>query len=125
MPLSDEQNQLLDSHLQDVRLKIIQAAEEAVSSDGKLEIQKLISIASDFAQCERLATHTSISVWSQITSIFSCLPGIIWVSAMLAVTFGLLSAKYPESSSLSDMAKVFAGAIVGASGAGGMAVRKP
>ena len=124
MPLTDEQNKLLDSHCYDVSIKIVQAAEEAASGN-ELEVQKLISLASSFAQTEKIPTQASVTVWGQITSVFSCVAGIIWVSAMLAVTFRLLSAKYPESSSLSDMAKVFAGANIGVAGVGGMAVRNP
>jgi hypothetical protein len=124
MSLSEEQIKLIDTHLNDVRLQILVAAESVVNAEGMIEAQKLFSIASEFAQSEPFPSRVYTPVWCQITNVLTSVPGIIWVSALLAVTFGLLSANYPDSSSLSDMAKVFAGAIVGASGVSGTVSRK-
>ncbi|MFZ2403545.1 MAG: hypothetical protein WAW41_00295 [Methylobacter sp.] len=126
MPLTEEQIKFINTHLEDVREQIIQVAEvEASKNAGKLEVQKLISIALEFAQSEPFPPRESTSVWCQITSVLTSVPGIIWVSAILTVTFGVLSAFYPASTSLSDMAKVFAGAIVGASGVSATTTRRP
>lgn len=124
MSLTEEQIKFVNTHLDDVRQQILQAAEDVSKTEGKLEVQRLVSIASEFAQSEPFPSRVYTPVWCQITNVLTSVPGIIWVSALLAVTFGLLSANYPDSSSLSDMAKVFAGAIVGASGVSGTVSRK-
>ena len=126
MPLTEDQIKFINTPLEDVKEQIIQAAEVVASKNaGKLEVQKLVSIASEFAQSEPFPHRDSTSVWHQITSVLTSVPGIIWVSAILTVTFGVLSAFYPASTSLSDMAKVFAGAIVGASGVSATTTRRP
>jgi len=96
MPLTEDQIKFINTHLEDVKEQIIQAAEVVASKNaGKLEVQKLVSIASEFAQSEPFSTQRiGIRVY-QITSVLTSVPGIIWVSAILTVTFGVLSAFYP------------------------------
>lgn len=116
MALTEDQTNFIKIHLDDVREHITQAAKSECESTGKLEAQKLLAIASEYARTQPIPPSTPQSNWSAITTVLIGVPGIIWISALLAVSFGALSAIYPGSASLSDLAKVFAGAIVGASG---------
>jgi hypothetical protein len=54
---------------------------------------------------------------SAISSLFSSIPPIAIVSAILAVVFGYLGSRPGGGQSALDIAKIFAGAVVGSSGA--------
>lgn len=116
MALTEDQKNFINVHLDDVREHIIQVAIAECEKSGKLEAQKLLAIASEYARTQPITPDLPPSTWSAIVTVLVGVPGIIWISALLAVSFGALSAIYPGSTSLSDLAKVFAGAIVGASG---------
>jgi hypothetical protein len=94
--------------LADVKNQIIRTAEAAAQKEGLLDTPQLGSILSTYARTTPIPVVES--AWAQIISV----PGIIWITALLALIFGVLSIWYPG---LSDIAKVFAGAVVGASGA--------
>ena len=108
MPLSENQLQLVESHLAEVKKKIVEAAESVTRKDGGPDIPQLGMIVANFARTKPIPTADR--AWPQIIGV----PGIIWITALLALTFGVLSIWYPG---LADLAKVFAGAVVGASGA--------
>jgi hypothetical protein len=109
MALTDEQKKTVDTYLEEVKQQIIATAEEvAAKNGGKIDTAEVGSILSEFARTKPIPITQS--AWAQIISV----PGIVWISTLLTVTFGVLSVWYPA---LSDLAKVFAGAIVGASGA--------
>jgi hypothetical protein len=53
--------------------------------------------------------------WSIVKSVFSWTPSITTVSALLAIAFGIIGWRAPSPNAF-DIAKVFAGAIVGSAG---------
>ena len=87
---------------------------EANSAD-ELDLQSLTQLASQYVHTkpQPQSQLPSISAWQQIIAV----PGMIWISSILAIAFGILSVYPKESAALADIAKVFAGAIVGAIGA--------
>ena len=108
MTLPEQQLEMVDKHLADVKQEIVGAANAAVQHDGSIDIPRLGSILSTYARTQPIPAVES--TWAQIISV----PGIVWISALLALSFGVLSIWYPT---MGDIAKVFAGAVVGASGA--------
>src|SRR5947209_2622228 len=108
MSLSNDQLQQVDVHLAQVKRQIIAAADAAERDGGPIDIPQLGSILSTFSRTKPIPVAES--AWAQIIAV----PGIIWISALLALIFGVLSIWY---AGLSDIAKVFAGAVVGAAGA--------
>lgn len=107
----EEQAKLITQHLNAARRQI---EADATAAGEELDIPQLGRILEKYARTAPIPPSTKPTLWGQILNV----PGILWISAALAVTFGLLSRETPA---LSDIAKVFAGAIVGAAGAGGIA----
>jgi hypothetical protein len=109
MALTDDQKKTVDTYMEEVKQRIIETAEETASKNGgKIDTAQVGAILSTYARTKPIPITES--AWAQIIAV----PGIVWISAILTVTFGILSVYYPA---LADLAKVFAGAIVGASGA--------
>lgn len=118
MSLTNEQFELINAHLEDVKENIIKNANSKIEQNGFIDIESLLAIATAFAQNHPIEPRKNEGIFSKITDVLVSVPGIIWISSLLAVTFGVLSLS-TDSTSMSDLAKVFAGSIVGASGAGG------
>jgi hypothetical protein len=110
-------NDVIDSHLQAVKDCILRDAAEN-SDKGTVDARAVLEAVDKFSRTVPLATGSTQSVGQQA---LLNVPGLVWISAILAIVFGYLAkdgnAPSQFSASMSDIAKVFAGAIVGASGA--------
>ena len=105
-------------HLQDVKDCILRALKDGVknSKGGKVNAKSVSDAVDLYSRIEPFPPGEEKSVLVQAVLNVLNVPGIIWISAILSIVFGILGAKTSDPS-LSDIAKVFAGAIVGASGA--------
>jgi hypothetical protein len=107
----------LREHLAAVQEQIIREARQVATSEGDQDIlpKHVSQAAMRFAPGARYPDeHT----WGQ--RILSSISGITIISALLALLFGILSIPRiggPNSTGNVDIAKVFAGAIVGSAGA--------
>ncbi len=106
MSLTPKHIEILELHIQDVKEQIISAANKE-GGDGPIDIPQLGNVMARYARTRPIPPVES--AWAQIIGV----PGIIWIAALLALIFGILTVWYPD---LADIAKVLAGAIVGASG---------
>jgi hypothetical protein len=122
--LSDGAKAFLDGHLAKVRERIIEeAAKQSDSSIQPLALEPmaLADAAKSFAPGDLVPVSSGrTSIWQRL---FDPISGMTLVCALLAVVFGVLglwaqkNAKADAQSWL-DVAKVFAGAVVGSTGAG-------
>lgn len=115
-PLSKVDQQWLDNHLELIRQLITQ---EAFRTAGERELQSpngldVAEAAKRFAPGAKFPDEPSFS-----ERIKSSLSGITLVSALLAVVFGVLGVLQQQNqAAYFDIVKLFAGAIVGSTGAG-------
>jgi hypothetical protein len=121
MNLTEAQSAWIQAHLEEVRLKIEQHAEEIGGDKITLE-DVAVAIADVCPIKHRTKSRTGLA--NILLAFFSSLPAIAWVSAVLTVIFGVLGmwgkgVVNPSSTEMHgwlDIAKIFAGAVVGASG---------
>ena len=121
MELHDGTKLWLQEHLDEIKKKIEARAEKIISGDGLSEQMAVAKAAGEFAPGHEFIQPKEpppIPFWSRISESFS---GITLVSAALVVIFGLLGF-YDHSAPDSaqrwlDIAKIFAGAVVGSAGA--------
>jgi len=119
--LSNASREWLGEHFQSVQKRILQDAKALAQSDGREEIlpTDVATAAGRYAPGHPFPEFTSI--WHRFASSIS---GITVVSAVLAVVFGLLGAMFTYKSNgysdggYFDIVKLFAGAVVGSTGAG-------
>lgn len=110
----------LGEHLDVVRRKIVDHAAGIAKQDNRqmIEPTDIAEAVKTFAPGLELPDRTYISRWARI---FSWTPSVTTVSAVLAVVFAGIGvyalSKQKDASSLFDIAKLLAGAIVGAAGA--------
>ncbi|MBX7210412.1 MAG: hypothetical protein K1X78_19025 [Verrucomicrobiaceae bacterium] len=123
MDLTTSQNEWIQAHLEEVRLKIVKRAQE-IGEDSVTVEDVAVAIADVCPIKHRANSRAGVMRTSILLSFFSSLPAIAWVSAALAVAFGVLGVFGKGFGNLSptetqgwlDIAKIFAGAVVGASG---------
>jgi len=110
----------LAEHLQRIHDRIVEQAAKLAESDNRTNIEPrdVAEAVKTFAPGVEVPDRTRITIWVRI---LSWSPTITTVSALLALVFGGIGAyalsKGKDAGSLFDIAKVFAGAIVGAAGA--------
>jgi len=110
--------------LRDVKDSIVSAVNQK-SQAGKVNAKDVADAVGRFSRTTELAPDAEKSMFDEAVINILNVPGIIWISAILSIVFGILGA-VKENQSLSDIAKVFAGAIVGASGVTATnAIKKP
>jgi hypothetical protein len=120
--LSTGASEWLQEHLDLVRNKVVTEAEERAKRDNRsaVEPRDIAEAVKVFAPGENITADTSTGRMSYPASILervlSWTPSITTVSAVLAIVFGIIGWK-SQSASAFDIAKIFAGAVVGASGA--------
>ena len=117
MDQTEEATKWLDRHLGKIRHKIVADAEARATTDKaeKIDADHVVPAAMRFAPGSPIPIAAEpVSLGQSLLNV----PGIIWISAILAIVFGVLQSQYTTSSSLGDIAKIFAGAIVGGIGAG-------
>ena len=116
--LKDSQ-QWLDAHLEKIREAVIDDAVKR-SGDGEPSPEDVAISAMKIAPSERMALEATKprGISLPFGFIFRSLPPIAWVSALLAIVFGGLGLYADPSSQQGwlDIAKIFAGAVVGAAG---------
>ena len=120
MELQDGTSKFLQEHLDEIKKKIEARAEKLMSGDGLSEQMAVAKAIEAFAPGHEFVRPTEprpTPFWSRISESFS---GITLVSAALVVIFGLLGF-YDHSAADSaqrwlDIAKIFAGAVVGSAG---------
>jgi len=112
--LSNRAEAALDEHIELIKKAIIEEA-RAASGSGTLQPMQVLDAAKLYAPGYRLPTQT-YTFWSRIGESIS---GITLISALLAIIFGSFgwSLGTPAGAGLLDIAKIFAGAIVGSTGA--------
>jgi hypothetical protein len=107
----------LNEHLDSVKVKIIEEAGKIskAPSEGKIEVMAVSDAAKKYAPGGPFELQND-SVWRRI---FEPISGLTLVSAVLAVTFGWLGLRATGAMQQGwlDIAKIFAGAIVGSAGA--------
>jgi len=124
-PLTPVEEQMLDNHLKRIRKLIVQEAvriakDRGVQPPDPPEELDVAEAAKRFAPGKKFPED---ALWQRTKSSLS---GITLVSALLAVVFGILGAlvnyghlaNAGSSTAYFDIAKLFAGAIVGSTGAG-------
>jgi hypothetical protein len=120
--LSESDEQWLDDHLRRIRKLItdeaIRAAKDRDFQCTEPEVLDVADAAKRFAPGVRFPDEPSF-----IERIGASLSGITFVSALLAIVFGLIGLLQPAGSTTTtaacfDIVKLFAGAVVGSTGAG-------
>lgn len=110
----------LSEHLQRVQEKIVEQAGKLAERDNRTNIEPrdVAEAVKTFAPGIAVPgmAPEPLTGLSLIHAIVSWAPSITTVSALLAVVFGIIGWQAKDSSAF-DIAKVFAGAIVGAAGA--------
>jgi hypothetical protein len=118
---SENLNRYVDWHLNDVKKSILEEVKKkAAATGGMISASNASGAVGLFSSTEPIPKGPENSPIVQALLNIVNIPGIIWISAILATVFGILASTTKEpslSASMSDIAKVFAGAIVGASGA--------
>ena len=107
----------LDDHLLYIKRKIIEEARKvAKESRGEDTIQPLdvAEAAKLYAPGRQISAQKEISFWRRLTD---SITGITLISAILAIVFGFLGYFTPTQEGWLDIAKIFAGAVVGSAGA--------
>jgi hypothetical protein len=104
----------LREHLAEVERQIVREARQLAAEEGGKDIlpKHVSQAAMRFAPGARYPDRIT---WWQ--SILASISGITIISALLALLFGILSVWGPNSTGNIDIVKVFAGAIVGSTGA--------
>jgi hypothetical protein len=110
--LSDGSWSWLDEHLESIRKEIIQEAKTLAEEDSSSEVlpKHVAQAAMRFAPGERFPAE--MGFWARI---FASISGITIISAILAICFGVLTAI--GKGDYLDVVKIFAGAVVGSTGA--------
>lgn len=124
-PLTPVEEQMLDNHLKRIRKLIVEEAVRIAKDRGVQPPQSpeeldVAEAAKRFAPGKKFPED---ALWQRTKSSLS---GITLVSALLAVIFGILGAlvnsghlaNAGNSTAYFDIAKLFAGAVVGSTGAG-------
>ena len=114
----------LTEHLQRVQDKIVEEAARLAAQDNRAQIDprdiaeaaKAFAPGIEVSQVPQLSGRPAAPRKPLLLELLSSAPSITTVSAVLAVIFGVIGWRAKDSSAF-DIAKVFAGAIVGAAGA--------
>jgi hypothetical protein len=108
----------VDWHLGEVKDAILRTLGDNAKSSksGTVSAESVADAVAHFSRTQPFSDENVKSVWAQAAANILNVPGILWISAILSIVFGILGSQYNQPT-LSDLAKVFAGAIVGASGA--------
>jgi hypothetical protein len=114
-PMTPGTSQWLDDHLETVKSKILTEASRYANRDGSIEPRHIAEAAKLFAPGFEVPREPLIVRTGIVQGIFSWTPSITTVSALLAIAFGVIGWRAPSPSAF-DIAKVFAGAIVGSAG---------
>ena len=107
----------LEDHLLYIKSKIIEEAQKvAKESRGEDTIQPLdvAEAAKLYAPGRQVTAQKETSFWHRVGD---SITGITLVSAILAIVFGLLGYFTASQEGWLDIAKIFAGAVVGSAGA--------
>ena len=107
----------LQEHLNIVRDKIVDEALELAKSEGrqKIEPKDIAEASKRFAPGVEFPEPIVVKERRFTEKIFSSISAITIVSAILAIIFGILGV-WKTSQSAFDIAKIFAGAVVGSTG---------
>lgn len=131
--LNGDELDWLSAHTKSVETKIIAEA-RAIAKDGKIEPKDLYQAALKFIPGDRIPDEPAAPTTGD--RILASISGITIISAILAVVFALLGFFLPDitgpnatsniqlKASFIDIAKIFAGAIVGSAGAGAVSTVK-
>jgi hypothetical protein len=116
--LSEGARGFLQEHLNDIERLVIEEARAVARRDGRPtpSAMDIATAATGFTSRRRLQVERS-HVGRAIEIIFNSISPVVLLSALLAVTFGLLGG-LTDLTGANDILKIFAGAIVGSAGSG-------
>ncbi|HEX7177009.1 MAG TPA: hypothetical protein VF240_17255 [Pyrinomonadaceae bacterium] len=123
VPMEEGVNQWLRAHLATIEQRIRKQAETLAKAEGRDDIEpKDIAQAAQLYAPGELFTAPPRERLTLKEKVLSSISGITLISALLAIAFGIIgyaaAAKGSEiTSGAWDIAKIFAGAVVGSTGA--------
>jgi len=109
----------IEAHLEEVRREIESRA-KGIGGDG-VTLEDVAAAIAVVCPIKHKTDEMSKSNPGLLRVFFASLPAIAWVSAVLAIVFGVLGIFAPgheptQQQGWLDIAKIFAGAVVGAAG---------
>lgn len=126
--LTPEAKAFLDGHLSKIRERIIEAAVQDLgdTSESSSPIEPMLIAEASKKFAPGALVPVDARKVSAIQRVLEPITGLTFVCAVLAVLFGVLGlwADKTNSAGWLDIAKVFAGAVVGSTGAGVVSTAK-
>ena len=122
-PYDENINRWLEAHLLTIQEKIRSQAQSMADSDGRktIEPRDIAEAAKLYAPGELVPTTLSPEPLTFRQRVLSSISGITLISAILAVVFGIIGYFSRGEAQITagawDIAKIFAGAVVGSTGA--------